>query len=77
MSMSDPGFDNTAMTPEEFEACMAEGTPADISPTPPESLFIVTNMEAPRTGSRSVTRREQVQLAGDRTIREYRAFADT
>jgi len=31
MTMRDPGYDDTEMTPEDFEAYMAEGTPADIS----------------------------------------------
>jgi len=76
MSMSDPGYDETDMTPAEFEAIMAEGTPVEVSPGPPS--VIVGGLASPfETGSSGSTRCEEVQLAGDQTIRTYRAFADT
>lgn len=77
MTMRDPGYDETDMTPTEFEAIMAEGTPADISP-PLAPAIIVTRIPV-ETGSSGDTRREDVRLVADRdqTIRESRALAGT
>lgn len=76
MGMSDPGYDETDMTPEEFEAIMAEGTPADISPSP-VPVLVCGLTPAFTTGSCGTTQREHAQLAGDRTIRESRVLAGT
>ena len=81
VSMRDPGYDETDMTLEEFNARVAEARcvrEAQDDDSGGLNLVIIRPLEAPfRTGTRSETRREDVRLAGDQTIRAYRAFADT
>lgn len=77
-TMSEPEYDDTDMTPEEFESRMDQARPTDVSGVAVVGSFIIYAPDPiVRTGSTGVTRSEQVRFARDQTIRGTLELAGT
>lgn len=76
--MTEPEYDETDMTPEEFEARMARARPVDVSEVAGTTVVFCTGAErGVSTGSTGSTRSEQVRFAGNQTIRGTLVLAGT
>lgn len=73
MTTSEPDYDDTDMTLEEFDRRMERALPADVTNLGGRTVGgLAFSPSVPSTGSSAETREETLQLAGwrDQTIRE-------